>query len=208
MKDAQSPIPPQEVGLQKDIVESMNCRSELAARDLFQQARQRLFNVNAWGEISKGLSSQFVLHDSEGAVVQRPVKKGDYFRIDLPGPGSVAGDGYDWVRVVAIEDDQERDGEWVLIRVQPAFNPLNDSPDTAHFLDEKASSTFLIRRQGKLVRAEIYGRNEVANTETDSTLDKIRNTVATLGAWAGFSDMQWHNLAAALVHTDDNNKAT
>jgi hypothetical protein len=208
MKDIESLVPEQEVGLQKDIVASVNCRSKFAARDLFHLARLRLFNVNAWGEISKGISSEFLLHDNNGEPVQRSAIKGDYFRIDLPGPGNVTGGGYDWVQVASIEDHQESDTEWALIQVHPACNPLNNIPDTAHFLEKRASSTFLVRREGSLVRAEIYGRNEVANMKSDSTLDKIRNAVIAVGAWTGLSDIQWHNLAAGLVHPEDDHSAT
>ena len=59
--------------------------------------KDRLQNVNQWKEYAGNISADFRLVDKAGREVQRQAKKGDYFKIDIPGPGSQSGDGYDWV---------------------------------------------------------------------------------------------------------------
>ena len=204
MKNVETIIPEHKVGVQKDTIEVMPCKTEAEAVDLFQLARLRMLDVNCWGELCHGLSSDFMLHNGDGIHVQRPVTVGDYIRIDIPGPGGKAGKGYDWVHVVAIEHHEKHDAEWTLMQVRPASNPLINTTETAHFLDAQASSTFVVARERKVVRAEVHARNEVANTDGSSTRDKIRNTVISWGAWLGFADVQWNKLAAALVQTDEN----
>jgi hypothetical protein len=49
------------------------------------------------------------------------------------------------------------------------------------------------------VTAEVHGRNEVPNTETDKTVDKVRNAVVGLGAITAFSAPQWKSLVKGLL---------
>ncbi len=57
-------------------------------------------DVNNWENISKGIiKAAFKLCDSYGNEVERLPQEGDYFKIDIPGPGSVDGEGYDWVKI-------------------------------------------------------------------------------------------------------------
>src|SRR5881275_701223 len=70
-----------------------------AAKAFYSTARQRLLFIHNWGKITGSLSADFQLTDDKGTEVDRLVKKGDHFRIDIPGPGSHAGKGYDWARV-------------------------------------------------------------------------------------------------------------
>ena len=57
--------------------------------------------------------------------------------------------------------------------------------DIAHFYSDKASSNFVVRRKGKCIYAEIHGRNEVSNSNTENFPDKIRNTLIALGGIIG-----------------------
>lgn len=192
-------VPAQEVGVQKDTAHTVQATTPEAAQALFQLARKRLLDVNNWHVLCAGLSSTFTLRDAKGLPVGRPARVGDFFQIDIPGPGTDSGEGYDWVQVEVVEDRKEADGELTFLRVRPAPSPLNEKPDVAHFLDNQATSTFLVSRQGLAVSAEVHGRNEVSNTSADSVIDKVRNAVAAVGAWMGFSDLQWKQLVEALV---------
>ncbi len=163
-----------------------------AARQFFQVARKRLLDVNNWQNISSGLSSTFILRDAQGqSIGHRFPEVGDYMQIDIPAPGNKAGDGHDWVRFEAIEETKNNEAdEMTSMRVRPVSSPLNDQPDVAHFLDEKATSTFIVYRTGTKV---------TANTEGTSLVDKVRNVATAVGAWLGFSDVQWKNLSKAIV---------
>ena len=52
-----------------------------------------------------------MLINQQGNETNRLAKVGDYFQINIPGPGPAAGAGYDWVEVEAIEDHANPDDE-------------------------------------------------------------------------------------------------
>ncbi len=204
MKDNHPIVPEQQVGVQKNASETVEFENWEAAQQFFQVARKRLLDVNNWQTICSGLTSTFILRDAYGqSVGHRFPEVGDYFQIDVPGSSPVSGDGHDWVIVEAVEDHSDAGGDLTSMRVRPAASPLDDQPTVNHFLDEAATSTFLVSRVGSSVTAEVHGRNERANTEADNLLDKIRNVATAVGAWLGFADVQWKNLAKALVQQDE-----
>jgi hypothetical protein len=89
--------------------------------------------------------------------------------------------------------------------VRPAANPLNQKDDTAHFFKDTATSTFQVKRIDNEVYAEVHGRNELANTETDQMTDNIRNTLVGWSAKLGLSAPQWKSLVTGLVKKQDSN---
>jgi len=78
-------------------------------------------------------------------------------------------------------------------------NPFNGSMATAHFFKSLATSSFLLRRNGKLVTVSYHGRNEVPNIQTGNILDNIRNAFVALGAEAGMSEAVWSRLLKAFL---------
>jgi hypothetical protein len=158
-----------------------------------------LLAVNDWGERAGALSADFRLADEQGKGVNRLVRTGDHFRVDIPGPGSKAGDGYDWVIVEDIKEVNENKTDSTAIRVRPASNPKTDNENIAHFYSEDTTSTFVITRENNKVTASIYDRNVKANTGTTEGIDKVRNAATGLGAKHAFSKLQWQALAEALV---------
>lgn len=200
-KEAKDAIPSQKEGAKSDTVHSVELNSHEVAMELYKTAKNRLMKVYEWHQLSGLGTASFALTDGEGNKINRMAREGDYMRIDIPGPGSETGTGYDWVRIKKIlnETDQNRDYEATVIHVSPADNPKNDSSNTAHFLDQDASSTFLVTREKNVVTAEIHGRNEKPNTDPDSPIDVIRNTFVAIGAMLGFSKLQWKALAKGLL---------
>ncbi len=201
MADEKKIIPEQRVGNQLDTFHEYEGKSEDDARSVFSMAANRLAHVNTWEKICGPLSAKFELTDEHGNPVQREVRPGDHFKIDVPGPGPSAGDGYDWVRVEEIDDRRNPNAseEHLVIRVRPAPSPINKESDTAHFFDEKATSSFVVKRQGTLVRSEVHGRNEVPNASIEKNSDKVRNAVVGSGAIAGGSKPQWKSLVKGLL---------
>jgi hypothetical protein len=190
-------IPEQQAGSRMDAMEKRSAETVAEAAVIFKRACDRLLNVNAWGELA-GLSD-FQLIDVSGVRVERKVKEGDFIRIDIPGPGTMAGMGYDWVRVEEIKK-LERDGDSTLgMRVRPSAHPISGSEETAHFLKDAATSTFIVKLNGREITAEEHGRNEMANTETESLLDKGRNFTVSLAAKFGLSYPQWKSLVSAFL---------
>jgi hypothetical protein len=194
-------IPPQEEGKQVDIIEKMKASDPEEAKSLFIQAKEKLFDINHWSDISEGLSASFLLIDRYGKPKKGIPEPGDHFRIDIPGPGSSAGSGFDWVRVEMVEDHcaSEADCEWVVIKVRPSEDPTKKE-GVAHFFEEKATSSFIVKRENDTIAAEVHGRNEKPNTEAEKLPDKVRNIVIGASAVAGFAKVQWEKLAKGLLN--------
>jgi hypothetical protein len=196
-------VPPQEEGTKKDIDHTVTTADDNDAKKLFMIARNRLVDVNHWGEYSGPASATFRLTDPQGNELNRTVEKGDLFKIALPAPGPAEGKGYDWVKVEEIEETGNPNGqkEVIAIRVRPTPSPLTAGNETAHFFNEKATSSFVIEREGNRVTAAVFGRNEVPNTETANLIDKVRNAIVGSTAILGFSNVQWKSLIKGLVET-------
>jgi hypothetical protein len=198
-------VPPQVEGTEKNIEHAVEAADENDARRLFTIGRNRLMDVNHWDEYCAGtVSSKFQLTDEQGNAVGRTLEKEDYFKIDLPmAPGATEGKGYDWVRVEAIDDRPNPNGEResIAIRVRPSADPQGEGKNVAHFLSDSATSSFVLERNGKKVTAAVYGRNESVNLDTSNVVDKVRNAVVGTTAIAGLANVQWKNLVKGLIET-------
>lgn len=202
MSDASNKIiPPQHDGGKKDIEHRVEAGEINDARKLFFVARNRLLDVNHWHEYASPISGKFQIVDGEGREVDRTAEMGDYLRIDIPAPDNEEGHGFDWVKIEAIEDESDSTGpnEKIAFRVRPSASPTDPAHHAAHFFNEEATSTFVVERNDREVKAAVYGRNEVPNTDADNTKDKIRNTLVGLGAMLGASNVQWGNLVKGLI---------
>jgi hypothetical protein len=192
-------IPGQYTGNVIDTVESIELKDTKEAKAFFAIVKDRLLNVNNWEQLAGMASAKFQLVDSRGQEVNRPVQKGDFFKIDIPGPGPVAGDGYDWVQVEELEKVSEGNVESVGIRVRPTLSPLNNSQDVAHFYSPESTSSFTVTREGSKITAGIYDRNTKPNKAAETLADKARDIAVGTGAVTVFSKMQWKSLAEGLL---------
>ena len=194
-------IPENKEGKEITAEASVTFKDSTEAGEFYKIARKRLLAVNDWGERAGTLSADFRLTDAQGKEANRLVRTGDHFRVDIPGPGSRAGRGYDWVRVeqVAEEGDASSDSQSMTIRVRPSDNPTTDEDDTAHFYSSEATSNFTVKREGNKITAAVHGRNEKPNTGTQRVLDKTRNAAVGATAAAGISTIQWNLLVKGLI---------
>jgi hypothetical protein len=191
-------VPPQQKGQQADIVESIDVSDSMKAGSLFAEAKKKLFDISGWGNISKGMSAEFALTDPSGVTKHGLPGVGDHIRINIPGPGSSAGDGYDWVKIELVQEESKSDKEFAIIRVRPSADPGKQA-GTAHFFDSGATSSFVVQREGCVISAEIHGRNEEPNTESEKLSDKVRNLVVGTAATIGLARIQWQKLAKGLL---------
>lgn len=196
-------VPQQKTGKVIDTQDAVECAGEQEAKTLYRQAKERLLNVNQWHEIAGQLSAAFQLVNKQGEEVNRPVQQGDFFKIDVLGPGPQSGDGYDWVCVEALEEYAQDDVESTGIRVRPASDPQNADPHIAHFYDVESTSNFIVTREGKTVTASVYDRNTKPNEDAGNTLDKIRDAAVGLGAVTMLSKLQWQALVDGLLAKDE-----
>lgn len=194
-------IPEQHTGLPIDTEESVQLNTDEDAVALFRKASKKLLDVNNWHSIAGDFSARFQLFaPASCTAVDGFAASGLYFRIEIPGPGTSTGDGFDWVIIEDVLENHTEDTAVTGIRVRPASNPLHlASEETAHFYDKDATSTFVVIREGRKVKSGIYDRNTKPNTKGDTLLDKARGLLTgTAGVLIG-SRIQWRNLAIGLL---------
>lgn len=194
-------IPKQQEGSQLDTAAKTEFLTPEEAKAFYQIAKNRLLNVSCWPEICKVPLSTFTLTDQNGHEVIREAEEGDYLKIDIPGPGTHTGDGFDWVRIEKIEEEITISSSVITLQARPAANPTQKDADVAHFFSQQATSTFQVRQSGTTVSAEEHGRNEVPNTATSNLTDNIRNTFVGWTAKIGLSYPQWKSLVKGIVET-------
>jgi hypothetical protein len=174
--------------------------SPILAVQQFKILKERFFNINHWQEYCGKMSAEFRLCDMHGFYVDRMPKVGDFFRIDIPGPGNPQTKGYDWVEIVAMDDRCFGDElERYLISCRPSKPPGSRGDNIAHFYSPEASSTFIISRGSNYIKVGIYGRNEVANFSRTGMIGKIRNALITIGGFLRATKFQWKGLAEGFL---------
>jgi len=202
-KDHTNIIPPQHTGKDIEAEASVEFENDADAINFYYIAKKRLLLVNQWHHVAGLISSKFQLTDENGEEIDMEAHQGNYIRVDIPGPGSKEGDGYDWGIIEELNEIAFEDIQSIGFRVRPATNPNKNSEHIAHFYDESATSNFIITREGNVVTASIIDRNIKPNDDGGSVVDKIRHTVAGMAAIASFSKVQWQNLADGLVKKED-----
>lgn len=185
----------------KEIIaeDAVQFKSTAEAVAFYQLAKKRLMNVNDWHKLAGAISAVFQLVDKNGKEVSRPAEEGDYFKIDIPGPGSKAGEGFDWVKTEQWQETKNENGQSIGFTVRPVANPTNNDDSIAHFYDAVSTSSFIVQQTGTEVKATIIDRNIEPNNDTSSLSDKLRHTVVGITAIARFSKIQWQNLAEGLI---------
>ncbi len=192
-------VPENKTGAVINSEDSIELANAEEAKAFFGIVKQRLLDVNSWHKIAGILTAKFQLADKDGNEVNRRVAKGDYFKINIPGPGSIAGEGYDWVHVEDMNIVSEAEMESLGIRVRPSSNPKTNSKEIAHFYSQDSTSAFTVTREGNKITAGIYDRNIKPNKDAKS---KTRDILVGLGAIAGFSKFQWNKLTKGLLEKE------
>ena len=204
-KDHIGIIPHQYTGKEIKATSSKELETESAAKIFFESAKTRLLDVNNWNKIAEAITAQFQIVDENGNGAMRKVRKGDNLRVNIPGPGSKEGDGYDWVHVEELKVVNEESVQSVGFRVRPSQNPFSEKNETAHFYSAHATSSFIVTRENAKITSMIIDRNLQPNTESAALLDKLRDVVVGVSAIAGFSKIQWQGLADGLLNLDNEN---
>ncbi|HEY6977186.1 MAG TPA: hypothetical protein VH396_12910 [Chitinophagaceae bacterium] len=192
-------IPEHYTGKKTEAEASVTLHNTEEAIIFYKTVKERLLDVNKWHEVAGIISARFYAVDNNGNEVDRKVHKGDYMKIDIPGPGSKEGDGYDWVKIEELKEASEGDIQSVGFRVRPSENPQGDKKNIAHFYDDSATSNFIVTREGTIITASVIDRNLKPNKDTESLTDKLRHSAVGAGAIGIFSKIQWQNLVEGLV---------
>ncbi len=192
-------VPAQYTGEEIEVQSTLQLYNSIEAKDFYESVKNRLLNVNEWHYIAGILSAKFNIVDAKGFATDRPVQKGDFLKIDIPGPGSSEGGGYDWVCVENKIDIEEGQLSVTGFTVRPSFNPCGDKNTIAHFYSSASTSSFIVVRFDAEIKAMIFDRNLKPNDIANSITDRLRDTAVGLSAILSFSRVQWQNLANGLL---------
>lgn len=198
-KETTDMIPAQHTGKAIDAESTIELDNEQDAVAFFKIVMERLQNVNHWKEYAGSISASFQLVDQAGREIHRKAEKGDYLKIDVPGPGSLSGEGFDWVQIEAVERATGPNTESFGFRVRPTDNPRGREQNIAHFYSHESTSSFVIQRERNKITASVHDRNTKPNTDADHATDKVRDVVVGIGGALGFSKIQWKNLTDGLI---------
>lgn len=164
----------------------------------FEILKKRFFSINEWKNYCGKASSEFKHFSESGQPVDRIPQRGDFVRIGIPGPGTNEADGYDWVEIINTAHRDTGIYESYLVSCRPSKSPNKSKGHISHFYSDSATSNFMIIKDGNVLKAGIYGRNEKPNFNA-TFIDKIRNCMITLGGIFGISKIQWKVLAEGLL---------
>ncbi len=192
-------VPEQYTGKEIQAETFVELMDDKTAKTFFEIVKQKLLCVNNWHSVAGSISAKFQLIDETGKEVNRNARKGDYFKIDIPGPGSTEGDGYDWVCVEDLKERDEEDIQSVGFRVRPSPNPFGSKNEIAHFYAAESTSSFIVTRKNSKISALIVDRNIKPNDHAESATDKVRDVAVGIGAMGMFSKAQWQGLADGLI---------
>src|SRR5688572_3343582 len=130
-------VPPQFTGQEIETEATKMLHDETEAKNLYAEAKKKLLDVNNWKEIAGAMTAQFHFNDEQGKEVNREVKKVDYLRLDIPGPGNKGGDRYDWVVVEELRHSSNGSVKSVGFRGRTNESPGSEENETAHYYSKE-----------------------------------------------------------------------
>jgi SpoIIAA-like len=197
-------LPIQVRGNAKEMSANITAASEEGAVYIFERARERVLDINNWTDHCRPMATSFQLTDDTGEALQGRATEGDFIQIDLPGGGTRDTKGYDWVRIEKVELHTVSSSVHVfLMQTRPARDPqAKGTSRIAHFLEESATSSFVIERNDKKVTATVFGRNEVPNSSGNDAVEKPLNGAVGSSGAIGFSKGQWKSLLQGLLERE------
>ncbi|WP_336961926.1 hypothetical protein [Chryseobacterium contaminans] len=167
----------------------------------YETLKKRFFSVNDWKSYCGEAFAAFKLYTPNGNPTEREPQKGDFVRINIPGPGETEAKGYDWVEIIDICYYEDAHSESITMTCRPSQNPTGTSSHIAHFYSSKATSTFMVQKYSTHLKAAVYGRNESPNYNANF-IDILRNVAVAIGGMLGIAKIQWRQLTNGLLDFD------
>lgn len=199
-------IPKHYTGKKLDYSRTVSFETAKEALRFFREASGNLKDINHWHLLTNRPSAEFQIMNGSNEPQNRSIKISDYIRIDIPGPGLPSAKGYDWVQVEKIAEEKLEETRKLTITLRPSDDPTNSIEDTAHFFNNIATSSLSIELKETDVTLIYAGRNELINTENNSSFDNIRNFIIGLVAKMGASYPQWKALIDGLADINEKYK--
>ncbi|RCR70490.1 hypothetical protein [Larkinella punicea] len=175
----------------KTFCSQKNYPGHQTARPAFARAREKVFDVNRWSDVSS-LTAGFILHDAAGQPKPTgPPTVGDLIRLELPGPTPV-----NWVKVIQVVDAETKAG----FTARPCADPHKNENRTEHFFTDESTSTFRVEWVGNTLTACQIGKNERINNQNPEAGGRaVVNTVIATTGWLLYQKIQWKTLMDYLL---------
>ncbi|MEP7038923.1 MAG: NAD(P)/FAD-dependent oxidoreductase, partial [Acidobacteriota bacterium] len=155
------------------------------ATRVFSSLKTKLLNIDEWNNHS--LLSSYALFDENGfESSESELAVGKFIRIALTASGK-----YDWIRIIEIYDAPDE----FIITVKPTFDPTAENVDKSaisHFFTDQSTNNFCLFKKGEIAAFYVIGLHEKQNTsETENTLETIRNAAVNVAAYLGMQTSEW-----------------
>lgn len=192
-------IPAQQKGAESIAISEIDLPSIEEAKAHYQTVKKRFLDINSWELFAGKEKAEFSLRDDQGKLSLDKPTVGNYVSIKIPLLHNPDEEGMDWVKIEVCEEDISNDEESYYIRLRPTAKPGSPTDEITHFLNDDATSNFIIQRISSKVKAEIIARNEVPNMKDKTFTEKIRNKLVAFGGMLFGSKVQWEGLTDGLI---------
>ena len=191
-------IPAQKKGAESIANSEIELSSVEDAKAHYQIVKARFLDINSWELFAGEEKAEFSLRDENGELSLEKPQVGHYISIKIPLLHNSDDEGLDWVKVEVCEEFISDEEESFYIRLRPTSKPGDSETKITHFLNDDATSNFIIKRNSSKITAEVIARNEVANFKDKTIVEKIRNKVVAVGSMLIGSKIQWEGLTNGL----------
>ncbi len=195
-------IPAQQKGAESIANSEIELSSIEEARAHYQIVKARFLDINSWELFAGEEKAEFSLRDEKGDLSLEKPQVGNYVSIKIPLLHNTDEEGLDWVKIEVCEEFISVEEESFYIRLRPTSKPGDSKTKITHFLDDDATSNFIIKRIGCKIIAEVIARNEVPNFKDKTIMEKVRNKVVAVGGMFFGSKLQWEGLTNGLIKND------
>ncbi|QTV05565.1 hypothetical protein [Faecalibacter bovis] len=194
-------IPKHEKGNNRDTIVFKTSAIELASSN-FVFIKQRLLNVNNWGNFCTKTPVEFKVYDSNCSLNEGYVNLNDYIKIqiDLPTFSRRLSELVsDWVEVVRIEEHTDSNSAYFLMQLAPIECPSKETKEIEHFYSNNATKTFILYRNNQTISLSIHGRNEEVNFKVKSKTKAFRNFLVANFGVIGIDNYLWNDFAIKIL---------
>lgn len=196
-------IPVHQKGAESIAISEIEFSTIEKAKAHYQTVKKRFLDINSWELFAGKEKAEFSLRDPQGNLCLENPTIGNLVSIKIPLLHNADDKGFDWVKIEVCEEAIADEEESYYIRLRPSCKPGSLKDEITHFLDEDATSNFIIQRTGSKVIAQIIARNEIPNMKDKTISEKIRNKLVAFGGMLFGSKLQWEGLTDGLIKLEN-----
>lgn len=197
--DIQDFLPVNRIGSENNAVTFLRYDTDSEILEKFKMLKKNLLNINGWNVNSGKNPTKFFLYKENLDDKSFLAEENDLVKIKIPAPANKLGRGFDWVKILKIQEIERNDFQAILIQMKPHSCPESKGKGIAHFYTDDATSTFILAKENKTIQLSVHGRNEIPNTKNIGFINALRNYFVANGGIFGGSKIQWQHFAKEFV---------